>query len=232
MDRNFARSLALVLKYEGGWSDHPADPGGATMKGVTLANFRRYVKADATKADLRKITDAQVATVYRRFYWDAVAGAELPDGVDFAVFDFAVNSGPSRAAKYLQAIVGTVQDGRIGPATVKAAKAKSATVIIAGLCDARLDFLKRLNTWGTFGKGWSARVSSVRFHALVMAKQPEPIIIPQTAPDKPSVVVVTQQGNEPPVVTKVPPAPSNRWTGLIAMIAVIAAAIAAFFGWR
>ena len=89
MDRNFARALALVLKSEGGWSDNPADPGGATMKGVTLANFRRYVKADATKADLKQISDAQVATVYRRFYWDAVLGAELPDGVDYAVFDFA-----------------------------------------------------------------------------------------------------------------------------------------------
>lgn len=114
MDRNFARALSLVLKSEGLWSDHPADPGGATMKGVTLANFRRYVKADATKADLRKITDAQVATVYRRFYWDATAGAQLPSGVDYAVFDFAVNSGPGRAAKYLQAVAGVRQDGRIG----------------------------------------------------------------------------------------------------------------------
>ncbi|RUY74008.1 glycoside hydrolase family 108 protein, partial [Mesorhizobium sp. M7A.F.Ca.CA.001.10.2.1] len=128
--RNFAHALALVLKSEGLWSDNPADPGGATMKGVTLTNFRRYVKADATKADLRKISDAQVATVYRRFYWDAVAGAELPDGVDYAVFDFAVNSGPGRAAKYLQAVVGVTQDGRIGPATIAAANGKPAGVVI------------------------------------------------------------------------------------------------------
>ncbi|TIU89696.1 MAG: hypothetical protein E5W03_03195, partial [Mesorhizobium sp.] len=124
MDRNFARSLSLVLKSEGGWSDNPADPGGATMKGVTLANFRRYVKADATKADLRRISDAQLAVVYRRFYWDALAGALLPDGIDYAVFDFAVNSGPGRAAKYLQAVLGVVQDGRIGPATLAAAGEK------------------------------------------------------------------------------------------------------------
>lgn len=106
MDRNFQRALSLVLKSEGGWSDHPKDPGGATMKGVTLANFRRYVQSDATKDDLRKITDDQVATVYRRFYWDAVAGAELPDGIDYATFDYAVNSGPGRAAKALQAVAG------------------------------------------------------------------------------------------------------------------------------
>ncbi|TIX12259.1 MAG: hypothetical protein E5V46_14755, partial [Mesorhizobium sp.] len=171
MDRNFQRALALVLKSEGGWSNNSADPGGATMKGVTLANFRRYVKANATKADLRKITDEQIATVYRRFYWDAVAGAELPDGIDYAVFDFAVNSGPGRAAKYLQAAcgVGVVQDGRIGPATLAAVRAKPAGVVIDTLCDARLAFLRRLPTWPTFGRGWSSRVVSVRIQAMMMA---------------------------------------------------------------
>lgn len=175
MDRNFARALALVLKSEGGWSDNPADPGGATMKGVTLANFRRYVKADASKDDLRKISDAQLATVYRRFYWDAVAGAELPGGVDYAVFDFAVNSGPGRAAKYLQAAVGVAQDGRIGPATLRAVGARPPGAVIDDLCDARLAFLRRLPTWPVFGKGWSDRVRSVRAQALLMsAPQPAP----------------------------------------------------------
>ncbi|TGQ69858.1 hypothetical protein EN829_013200 [Mesorhizobium sp. M00.F.Ca.ET.186.01.1.1] len=174
MDRNFARALLLVLKSEGGWSDDPADPGGATMKGVTLANFRRYVKADATKADLRKIGDDQVATVYRRFYWDAVAGAELPDGVDYAVFDFAVNSGPGRAAKYLQSVAGAVQDGHIGPATLAAIAARPAGVAIDNLCDARLAFLKRLPTWPNFGRGWSARVQSVRSQALLLTMDPLP----------------------------------------------------------
>ncbi|RVD43061.1 MAG: hypothetical protein EOS30_23585 [Mesorhizobium sp.] len=179
MDRNFVRALALVLKSEGGWSDNPADPGGATMKGVTLANFRRYVKADATKADLKKIGDDQVATVYRRFYWDAVLGAELPDGVDYAVFDFAVNSGPGRAAKYLQAVVGAVQDGRIGPATLAAVRARPAGVVIDELCDARLAFLRRLPTWATFGSGWSDRVKSVRAQALLMSA-------PATGPEQPA----------------------------------------------
>lgn len=183
MDRNFARALALVLKSEGGWSDNPADPGGATMKGVTLANFRRYVKADAGKADLKTIGDDQVATVYRRFYWDAVGGAELPDGVDYAVFDFAVNSGPGRAAKYLQATVGVSQDGRIGPATLAAAKAKPAGVVIDQLCDARLAFLKRLPTWATFGRGWSDRVKSVRAQALLMSgPAPAPVQPAKPAP--------------------------------------------------
>lgn len=198
MDRNFARALSLVLKSEGGWADNPADPGGATMKGVTIANFRRYVKADATKDDLRHITDAQVATVYRRFYWDAVLGAELPDGVDYAVFDFAVNSGPGRAAKYLQGVAGVAQDGRIGPATIAAVKAKPAGLVIDDLCDARLAFLKRLPTWGTFGLGWASRVKSVRSQALLMTAQPPAA---PAIPDKPAVAVVT---DNPPAVTKPP----------------------------
>lgn len=182
MDRNFARALKLVLIHEGGWSDNPADPGGATMKGVTLATFRRYVKPSATKADLRKITDAQLSTIYRRHYWDAVAGAELPDGVDYAVFDFAVNSGPSRAAKYLQAVAGVTQDGKIGPATLKAVRAKTHASVIHELCDARLAFLKRLDTWKTFGKGWSSRVLGVRSEALKMAAPGVSIPTPSSPP--------------------------------------------------
>jgi lysozyme family protein len=166
---NFDAALKLVLKHEGGWSDHPSDPGGATMKGVTLANFRRFVKPDATKSDLRKITDAQIAVVYRRHYWDAVLGAELPSGVDYAVFDFAVNSGPSRAAKYLQRIVGAVQDGKIGPATLKAVRARKAENVVTQLCDARLAFVQSLRTWSVFGKGWERRIADVKTTALKWA---------------------------------------------------------------
>lgn len=166
---NFKEALRLVLKHEGGWSDHPADPGGATMKGVTLANFRRYVKPGATKADLRRITDEQIAVVYRRYYWDAVLGAELPSGVDYAVFDFAVNSGPYRAATYLQRIVGAKQDGKIGPATLKAVRARKPEYVAAQLCDARLAFVRGLRTWPVFGKGWSTRIANVRRTALAWA---------------------------------------------------------------
>lgn len=169
MDRNFASSLKAVLVHEGGWSDHPSDPGGATMKGVTLANFRRFVKPNATKADLRRITDEQIAIVYRRHYWDAVLGAALPDGVDYAVFDFAVNSGPSRAAKYLQRLVGVAQDGRIGPKTLAAVRAMGAKNVVAWLCDARLAFVKGLRTWPVFGKGWGRRIAEVRRKALALA---------------------------------------------------------------
>lgn len=234
MDRNFGRSLSLVLVNEGGWSDNPADPGGATMKGVTLANFRRYVKADATKADLRTISDAQIATVYRRFYWDAVAGAELPAGVDYAVFDFAVNSGSGRAAKYLQAVLGVAQDGRIGPATLAAAKGKPAGVIIDALCDVRLAFLERLPTWPNFGRGWSARVASVRRQALLMsAAPPTTVSVPPApasaegaGPTAPPAEAGPQAGGEAPAPSK--SASPAKATGILALIALALGSLAAW----
>ncbi len=209
MDRNFERALSLVLKHEGGWSDHPKDPGGATMKGVTLANFRRYIKPNATKEDLRRITDEQVATIYRRYYWDAVAGAELPGGIDYAVFDFAVNSGPARAAKYLQAVVGAKQDGKIGPATLKATRAMVRATVINDLCDRRMDFLRRLSTWGTFGRGWTSRVSGVRAEALKMAAMPD---VP------PPVVKEVEKPVVPPAVEQEVEKKSGRWQWLTGLI--------------
>ncbi|WP_050588605.1 MULTISPECIES: glycoside hydrolase family 108 protein [unclassified Mesorhizobium] len=143
MDRNFVRALALVLKSEGLWSDNPADPGGATTKGVALETFRAYIKPSGTKADLKAITDTQLATVYRRQFWDAVHGSELPAGVDYPAFDFALNSGPKRAAEYLQRVAGARVDGRLGPDSLKAIGAKPAGVIIDAYCDARLGFMRR-----------------------------------------------------------------------------------------
>lgn len=232
MDRNFQRALKLVLKHEGGWSDHPKDPGGATNKGITIGTFRRYVKPDATKADLRAITDEQVATVYRRHYWDAVLGAELPDGVDYAVFDFAVNSGPSRAAEYLQGVVGAAKDGRIGPATLKAVRAVPHAKVINDLCDARMAFLKRLKTWPTFKNGWSSRVSSVRSEALRMiSADPRPAEPPVAPPAVPPVSKAPEPVKPVPAPNAALPA-GNKWGGLIAFLAMLITAIAAYLGFK
>lgn len=201
MDRNFARSLSLVLQHEGGWSDHPKDPGGATMKGITIATFRRYVEPKATKDDLRHITDAQIASIYRKQYWDAVEADDLPDGIDYAVFDYAVNSGPGRAAKHLQSIVGAKQDGKIGPDTLAKTKAMLRASVINGLCDKRMAFLRGLPTWATFGKGWTSRVSSVRSVALAM--------VPATATITPS----PQPSPKPVYVEKNP-----FWRALFAIL--------------
>jgi lysozyme family protein len=169
MDATFERALSAVLKHEGGYVNHKDDPGGPTNLGITLANFRRFVKPKGTIEDLKALTKAQAAVVYQRQYWDAVLGSRLPAGVDYAAFDFAVNSGPKRASQFLQRIVGTTVDGVIGPKTLAAVAAKAPAEIIAALCDARLAWLKTLKTWPTFGRGWGSRVKGVRALALEMA---------------------------------------------------------------
>jgi lysozyme family protein len=169
MKENFDKSLQLVLVHEGGFADHPDDPGGATMKGVTLATFRRFFGADKTKDELRSITDAQLAEIYRVGYWDKCRCDKLPSGVDYCVFDAAVNSGPGRAAIWLQGAVGAVRDGGIGPETLTKVAVHEPPAIINDMCDRRIAFLRSLSTFSVFGRGWTRRVAGVRLTAIEMA---------------------------------------------------------------
>lgn len=159
--------IPRTLTHEGGFVNHPADPGGATNNGITLRTFRRFIKPGGTVDDLRRMTTEQAIVVYKRQYWDAVLADLLPVGVDYAVADFAVNSGPRRAAQYLQRSIGGIAvDGKIGPQTIGAARAADPAELINEICDRRLAFLRRLRHWPTFGRGWSARVAGVRHDAL------------------------------------------------------------------
>ena len=171
MQENFKSSLKHVLVHEGGWADHPQDPGGATMKGVTLITYRRHYGADKTKDDLRNISEEELGHIYQSGYWLKCKCEQLPSGVDYAVFDSAVNSGPARAAKWLQAAVGAQQDGAIGRKTLSKIVEHNPLQIIHTLCDLRLDFLQRLTTWQTFGRGWGRRVEGVRTMAVNMAEK-------------------------------------------------------------
>src|SRR5690606_10887140 len=132
-------------------------------------------------------------------------GDDLPSGVDYAVFDFSVNSGVSRAAKYLQALVGVAQDGVIGPKTLAAVAAYDPTKLVDRLCDRRMTFLRNLKTWNTFGRGWTSRVEGVRELAKRMAAQP----------------------GHPPV-TDTPRPPQSAKVNWPAIIFLAAAALAAF----
>lgn len=165
---NWPACFRATLKHEGGWADHPRDPGGATMKGVTLATFRRYVPG-ASKSDLRNISDDMLSRIYREGYWHEVRGDSLPYGVDLVTYDAAVNSGPSRGAKWTQVACGAKADGRIGPKTLLKLQITAATVVVRKATDARLRFLQGLRTWSAFGKGWGRRVGEVRAMGLQMA---------------------------------------------------------------
>jgi len=190
---NFGESLTRVLKHEGGWSDHPKDPGGATNRGITLATLSTWRGRKVTKAEVKALTVEEAGAIYRANYWNVVKGDDLPAGVDFAVFDFAVNSGPARAARHLQALVGTAADGVIGPKTLAAVKAKDPKDLVRSLTRSRLDFLSRLDTWPIFGKGWRARVLDVEKAALAMAGEaPAPVPIPPPPDIEPAPVPVSQ----------------------------------------
>lgn len=161
-------ALSRVLAHEGGYSNHPADPGGATMKGVTQRVYDAYrkTKGQATRS-VKGITTAELEEIYDRQYWDAVKGDQLPAGVDYVVFDGAVNSGPKQSIIWLQRALGTAYkgnvDGVIGIGTIQAVQAcGNYPALIDRICDQRLAFLKHLRTWSTFGRGWAARVAEVR----------------------------------------------------------------------
>lgn len=172
MKANSERAIRLILQHEGGFVDHPSDPGGATNRGVTLETFRRYVKPGGTVADLRAMSEDTAVMVFKRHYWDAVEADRLPSGLDYAVADFAVNSGPGRAARVLQAIVGVPVDGVIGPVTLRAASRPDAVGLVAQVCDRRLLFMQSLSNWRVFKNGWTARVSDVRRVAEQWASEP------------------------------------------------------------
>lgn len=167
----FPKALRAVLAHEGGWSNHPQDPGGATMKGVT----QRVYDADRdrrgqNRQSVRLISEDEIQSIYSRQYWDAIKGDDLPAGVTYCVFDFAVNSGPARAAKALQRALGVTVDGQIGMATVAAANALIDHDALIGLiCDDRLRFVQQLKTWPTFGRGWASRIAGVRKRAQAWA---------------------------------------------------------------
>jgi len=169
MNSNFEEALKLVLVHEGGFVNHPRDPGGATNRGVTQAVYDAYRKTRGRPVQSVKfITDDEVRAIYKFQYWDRVQGDFLPRGLDYAVFDFAVNSGVGRASKYLQAVLGVAQDGVIGAKTLAAISDPIRT--INALCDRRISFLRNLGTFAVFGRGWTRRVQDVRKHALEMAE--------------------------------------------------------------
>ena len=159
---NFPASLALVLKAEGGFVNHPRDPGGMTNLGVTRNVWRDWVNRDVDEAEMRSLTPELVTPLYKARYWDACKCDDLPRGVDYAVFDSAVNMGPGRAAKLLQAALGVTADGSIGRATIAAATAADPAELLEAFSQGKEEFYKSLSTFQTFGKGWLNRVAHVQ----------------------------------------------------------------------
>lgn len=169
---NFDACLNEVLLHEGGYVNHPSDPGGRTNLGVTQQTYEDWVGYPVSEKIMRGLTVDHVRALYKVKYWDAVRGDDLPIGLDLCVFDFAVNAGPNRAARYLQRIAGAEQDGQIGPRTIsligQAIKSLGIVRCIARYQDGRRDYYRLLKTFATFGKGWLRRVKEVEDTAIGM----------------------------------------------------------------
>lgn len=161
MKENFSSALVMLLKHEGGFVNHPKDPGGMTNLGVTKNTWEAYVGHPVTEADMRALTASTVAPMYRRKYWDACQCDDLPEGLDYAVFDFAVNSGPGRAAKTLQTLLSVPADGDIGPKTLAAIETTDLNLLVPSYNAARHEFLRSLPTYSVFKRGWDRRIEEV-----------------------------------------------------------------------
>lgn len=153
----FDEAFHELLGHEGGFVDHPADPGGATRWGVT----ERVARAAGYTGHMRDFPVDMAKAIYRREYWDAVKADQLPATVRYAVFDAAVNSGVRQSARWLQRALGAAEDGVIGPRTLALANAADPNKLKTTLLGVRLKFMTDLPSWPAFGKGWARRIAAL-----------------------------------------------------------------------
>lgn len=165
----FDACLPLILAHEGGYVDHPRDPGGATNLGITLDTLSAHRGRRVSKADVKALTVAEAGAIYQHNYWFPIHADELPAGLDYMLFDLAVNSGVGRARKYLQRAAGVAEDGIIGPATMAAVKARKGLDMVNAVAGYREAFYRGLATFPTFGRGWMRRLNEVTAKAREMA---------------------------------------------------------------
>ena len=165
----FELCFVELLEKEGGFSYHPADPGGPTNMGITQATLAAWRHVAVTADDVATMKREEACEIYRANYWNVLRCDDLPRGVDLMVFDFGVNAGPATSARMLQRAAGAEPDGAIGALTLRAVRANDPRMLVEALATARLEFYRKLDTWDSFGKGWERRTQAIRAKALAMA---------------------------------------------------------------
>ena len=157
MKENFKECLDIILKHEGGFVNHPKDPGGATNLGITKRTLEKFIGKEVTIDLVKNLPKETAARIYKEKYWDSLKGDDLPSGVDLSLFDWGVNSGPARAAKSLQEILSVSADGIIGNQTLAALVGCPLPLVLERIHESRKKFYESLKTFETFGKGWLRR---------------------------------------------------------------------------
>ena len=170
MTGNFKQCLALVLKSEGGFVNHPSDPGGMTNLGVTKRVWEEYTGHEADEKIMRGLTPEKVAPLYEQRYWRPCYGEVLPRGLDFLCFSFGINAGCGRSVKLLQQSLGVVSDGIIGPRVMQNIRESNVTDIIKVFSESRREYYRTLKQFPIFGRGWIARTDKEEQEGLQMAK--------------------------------------------------------------
>jgi len=168
MKENFPLIMHEVFKFEGGYVDHPRDPGGATNMGITRRTLEAWEGRRVTKLEVKDLSPQKAMAIYKKNYWNAVRGDDLASGFDMVAMDGAVNSGPSRGIRWLQRAVRATVDGAVGPQTIAATRAAGVPAIERA-CAYRVGFLRGLSTFGVFGRGWLRRVAHVESVATMLA---------------------------------------------------------------
>lgn len=153
---NFEKAFEKLLGHEGGFVDHPRDPGGATRYGIT----QRVARAHGYQGEMRELPVSEARRIARIAYWDAVRADEVPDAVRYDLFDAAYHSGPEQATKWLQRAAGADDDGKLGPKTLLAVRMADPQLLAKRFNGHRLRFLSDLKTWDAFGKGWARRLAA------------------------------------------------------------------------
>lgn len=149
--------VEALMRVEGGYSNHKADPGGPSRFGVTIPALSDWRGEPCNAEDVSSLTEEEATSIMIAKYWQVMRGDQLPSGLDCYAADFAYNSGPARAARVLQELVGTQADGFIGPKTIEAVRKRKPLDLLLAYHDARMQFLLSLDTWDTFGRGWTNR---------------------------------------------------------------------------
>ena len=176
MIENWDKSFQLVIKSEGGFTNDQRDKGnhlpdgreGCTMLGCTQANWENFIGKKVTQDDMKQLIPDDVKPFYKNSYWDAVKGDELPIGVDYLAFDFAINAGSYQSRKLIQTALEVSNDGIFGPATLNAIQNADAEDLIKKFTEAKIKFYQNLSNFSVYGVGWLKRCSDVQLVALKM----------------------------------------------------------------